>query len=175
MTKTPFTMTTMTQAVVFSRKDRAVKAGMETGESFTVMNPNGEIVHEHVVDNTTPEDRAVAQELNDTMPEIDQEDSRDSEHDGGGDPEDLLGEQPVEVEEAPAKEEKPVPSCSKTDEWVDREGNTHTGPHGPHKVTGKGHYCYPCDRIVAERQKAERRAAKEAERIAKEAAEPKDA
>lgn len=32
--------------------------------------------------------------------------------------------------------------------------------HGEHRVTKSGSYCHPCDRIVAERQKAERAAAK---------------
>jgi hypothetical protein len=34
--------------------------------------------------------------------------------------------------------------------------------HGEHRVTKSGSYCYACDRIVAERQKAERAAAKAA-------------
>src|SRR4051812_26059957 len=32
--------------------------------------------------------------------------------------------------------------------------------HGEHRVTKSGSYCYMCDRILAERQKAERAAAK---------------
>lgn len=51
---------------------------------------------------------------------------------------------PVEV--AP----KPVKVCKKDPS------------HGEHRITKSGSYCYICDRIVAERQKAERAAAKAA-------------
>lgn len=71
----------------------------------------------------------------------------------------------ISVEEANAevaaaveasKEEvaKPVKVCKKNPS------------HGEHRVTRTGSYCYPCDRIVAEKQNAERRAA----RLAAEAA-----
>ncbi len=51
------------------------------------------------------------------------------------------------VEAAPAK---PVKVCKKDPS------------HGEHRVTKTGSYCYACDRIVAERQKAERAAARAA-------------
>ncbi len=51
------------------------------------------------------------------------------------------------VEAAPAK---PVKVCKKDPS------------HGEHRVTKTGSYCYACDRIVAERQKAERAAVRAA-------------
>jgi hypothetical protein len=47
-------------------------------------------------------------------------------------------------------EAKPVKVCKKDP------------THGEHRITKSGSYCYACDRIVAERQKAERAAAKAA-------------
>ncbi len=47
-------------------------------------------------------------------------------------------------------EAKPVKVCKKDTS------------HGEHRITKSGSYCYACDRIVAERQKAERAAAKAA-------------
>ena len=110
MTKTPYTLNIRGIESVFSRKDRAVKAGQDSNETFTVTNPAGKVVHVHVKD-------------------------------------ELLGLDTIHTvkEEAPAKAAK---VCKKD------------ASHGEHRVTKSGSYCYACDRIVAEAQKAARQAAK---------------
>lgn len=56
----------------------------------------------------------------------------------------------------------PAPKvCTKTTPWINK-GVEVTGEHGEHRITRTGSYCYACDRIVAEKQNAERRAAKAA-------------
>lgn len=97
MTKTPYTLTVGTTAQVFSRKDRAVKAGEATGESFTVTNPSGNVVHAYA---------------------------------------------------------KPIVEASTK---TCRKDASHE-----YRTTKSGGYCYTCDRIAFEGERARREAAKQA-------------
>lgn len=94
-----YTVTGTSTTLHFARKDRAVAAANQLGESATVTTPGGKVVHTVTVEVT-----------------------------------------PVSVEQ--------VKICKKD------------ATHGAHRVTKSGSYCYACDRLVAEAQKAARAAAK---------------
>ncbi len=169
-TKTPYTLFVTGTQTVFSRKDRAVAAGEATGESFTVTNPKGVVVHDYVVErvalvevvaeDTTPEDVAVAAEMNEAVPAEDadldltdeelqelDDDNAEEELDDDNAEEEPLGETIIGLPTVASKATKRSSAKHEGHEW---------------RTTKSGGYCYTCDRVAAEAQKAARAAAKAA-------------
>jgi hypothetical protein len=99
MSTKSYTVTGTSTTLHFARKDRAVKAANQLGESAVVTTPAGKVVHTVTVEPTITEVTTVK-------------------------------------------------VCKKD------------ASHGAHRVTKSGSYCYACDRVVAEAQKAARAAAK---------------
>ena len=162
MTKTPYTLTTATTTTVFSRKDRAVAAGEATGEGFTVTNPKGVLVHEY------DEDSVEAFECDECEDTGLQGEGTGEEKDCEGCTEATEVDEDVEVDTltaaaiAAGKATKVVgasiiglPTVARTK--VCKKGDDHE-----FRTTASGQYCYTCDRVAAEAQRAARAAAKAA-------------